>query len=90
MQEIVEQGYCRLKAPASLLRWPRIVLFSCVVDEQKHSSDIDVDKHINMLQATVLRGVTEFVELSRDVFIECALLLATGQLWKHVRFSFLT
>ena len=75
MREIVEQGYCRLRAPASLLRWPRVVLFSCVVDEQKQSSDVDVDKHINMLQATVLRvqfhdrGVTEFVEFSRNVFV---------------------
>ena len=75
MREIVEQGYYRLKAPAFLLRWPRIVLFSCVVDEQKQSSDVDVDKHINMLQATVFRGqfhdrgVIEFVELSRDVFM---------------------
>ena len=61
--------------PASLLRWPRVVLFSCVVDEQKQSSDVDVDKHINMLQATVPRvqfhdrGVAEFVELSRDVLV---------------------
>ena len=75
MQEIVEQAYCRLKAPASLLRWPRVVLFPCVVDKQKQSSDVDVDKHINMLQAAVLRvqfhnrGATEFVELSRDVFM---------------------
>ena len=75
MREIVEQGCRRLKAPASLLRWPRVVLFPCVVDKQKQSSDVDVDKHINMLQATVLRvqfhdrGVTEFVELSRDVFM---------------------
>ena len=75
MQEIVEQSYCRLKAPASLLRWPRVVLFSCVVDKQKQSSDVDVDEHINMLQAAVLRvlshnrGATEFVEFSRDVFM---------------------
>ena len=77
MREIVEQNHCRLKVLAFLSWWSRIVLFSCVVDEQKQSSDVDVDKHINtgMLQATVLRvqfrdrGVTEFVEVSRDVLI---------------------
>ena len=51
------------------------MLFFCVVDEQKQSSNVDVDKHINVLQATVLRvqfhdrGVTEFVEFSRNVFV---------------------
>ena len=37
MQEIVEHAYCRLKAPASLLRWPRVVLFPCGVDKHKQS-----------------------------------------------------
>ena len=75
MREVVNRGYCRLKAPASLLRWPRVVLFSYVVDAQKQSSDVDVDKHIHMLQATVLRvqfhdrGVAEVAELRRDVFV---------------------
>ena len=49
------------------------MLFSCVADEQKQSSDVDVDKHVNMLQATVLRvefcnrRVAQVVELADEV-----------------------